>query len=117
MWYPSFMQSDRSKPGSSILVPRVPWLDDALAQLDAIEKLPDGWNSNGAAAPIPELVDCGRRFLNQLRSSTTPMPQPHINPTPSGGVQFEWEDGSRYFEVEIVGENAASLLFEGPEEQ
>ena len=110
------MQSNRTKSGSSILVPCVPWLDGALAQLDAIEKLPDGWNSNGAAAPESNLVEAGRRFLMRLCSTADEISRPHINPTPSGGVQFEWEAGPKYLEVEIVGENAVSLLFEGPKE-
>ena len=33
------------------------------------------------------------------------------SPTPAGGVQFEWEAGQRYFEIEIVGERAAECLY------
>jgi hypothetical protein len=110
------MESNKAKSGSSILAPCVPWLDDALAQLDAIEKLLDGWNSNGAAAPESSLVEAGRRFLRRIGGTADEISRPHINPIPSGGVQFEWEAGPKYLEVEIVGENAVSLLFESPDE-
>ncbi len=39
------------------------------------------------------------------------LPKPHINPTPAGGVQFEWEEGPRYFEVEVTGAGKASYLW------
>ena len=39
------------------------------------------------------------------------LPRPHVNPTPDGGVQFEWEEGQRYFEIVVVGERAATFLY------
>jgi hypothetical protein len=37
--------------------------------------------------------------------------KPHVNPTRDGGVQFEWEVGQRYFELEVEAERAATYLF------
>ena len=41
--------------------------------------------------------------------------KPHVNPTRDGGVQFEWENGARYFEIEIAAEGAASFFFRNDE--
>jgi hypothetical protein len=37
--------------------------------------------------------------------------KPYVNPTRNGGVQFEWEKGQRYFEIEIVDKGAATYLY------
>jgi hypothetical protein len=39
------------------------------------------------------------------------LPKPHINPTRDGGVQFDWEEGPRYFEIEVQGAGEASYLW------
>ena len=39
------------------------------------------------------------------------MPKPYVNPTRNGGVQFEWEAGERYFELEVVAEHAATYYW------
>jgi hypothetical protein len=50
-------------------------------------------------------------------ASSTAIPEPYVCPTRSGGVQFEWERGSRYFEVEVVGRFAAEYYFSDTDER
>jgi hypothetical protein len=86
------------------------WLDQAREQLAAIRRLPRGWDSYGADPPISEIVDAAMTLLESLHS-TGLVPKPHIYPTRSGGVQFEWENGARYFEIEIVSSTVAELFY------
>lgn len=86
------------------------WLPFVENQLDAIASLPDGWDAYDAPCPDVRLVDSARGLIKCL-AQVDDLPQPHVNPTPAGGVQFEWEAGQRYFEIEIVGERAAEYLY------
>jgi hypothetical protein len=43
------------------------------------------------------------------------VPQPRVNPTRRGGVQFEWEKGPRRFELEVFTSDAAELRFRDEE--
>lgn len=88
----------------------VSWLQDVLTQLQAIAELPDGWDSYGAPQPDINKLKAARDLLLCLCKDTN-LPKPYVNPTPSGGVQLEWEAGERYFELEIVAERAAIYLY------
>jgi Arc/MetJ-type ribon-helix-helix transcriptional regulator len=87
------------------------WFEDALAQFRAIVGLQPGWDSNNAASPDPKLVQVAAALLYRLAKSRR-VSKPHINPTRQGGIQFEWEVGSRSLEVEVVSENCAAYLFQ-----
>lgn len=86
------------------------WSRDMESQLDAIIALPAGWDSYGAPRPNPNCVEAGRELLDCLARASE-IPKPFVNPTPSGGVQFEWESGDRYFELEVVSEREAVYLY------
>lgn len=86
------------------------WLSDVWEQLRVIASLPDGWDSYGAASPNTNWLIAGWGLLLCLCNKTN-LPKPHVNPTRNGGVQFEWESGERYFELEIVAERAATYLY------
>jgi hypothetical protein len=90
--------------------PQPSWLPFVRKQLEAIAALPEGWDSYGGASPDPRLVWAAQSLIECLAQAPG-LPQPHVNPTPSGGVQFEWEVGDRYFEVEVVAERAATYLY------
>jgi hypothetical protein len=86
------------------------WLRDVEMQLDLIEFLPEGWDSHGAPSPTSDYVDAGRGLIECLAQAEG-LPRPCVNPTRNGGVQFEWEIGERYFELEIVREGEATYLY------
>ncbi|MBN1590108.1 MAG: hypothetical protein JW888_11380 [Pirellulales bacterium] len=91
-------------------IPPCDWLPEITKQLEAIEALPDGWDSHGAPSPDSRKLKAARGLLCSL-CEVPDLPQPYVNPTRNGGVQFEWEVGQRYFELEVVGERAATYLY------
>lgn len=99
---------------TAALTDRSTWIRDATAQLRAIMDLRAGWDSNGAEPPDPSIVT-GALALLQCLVGDARVPKPHINPTPSGGVQFEWERGDRYFEIELVSPTEAHGYFADPD--
>ncbi|MBI1902814.1 MAG: hypothetical protein HYS13_17080 [Planctomycetia bacterium] len=88
-----------------------PWLPDALRQLEAIRQLRPGWDSRGAAPPNAATVTSAAGLAKALAAAAD-IARPHIHPTPSGGVQFEWEAGPRYFEIELLDGATAKYYFE-----
>ncbi|MFH1921740.1 MAG: hypothetical protein ABIP48_17895 [Planctomycetota bacterium] len=86
------------------------WLSFVHKQLQAIESLPDGWDSYGAPRPSASILS-GARNLIECLSQAPGLPQPYVNPTRNGGVQFEWEAGERYFELEVLAERAATYYW------
>ena len=91
--------------------PEADWFEHALDQFRAIVGLPPGWDSNNAAPPDPTLVQVAAALLYRL-AKTRRVSKPHINPTRRGGIQFEWEAGSRSLEVEVVSEDCAAYFFQ-----
>ncbi|HQU41442.1 MAG: hypothetical protein B7Z73_02295 [Planctomycetia bacterium 21-64-5] len=87
------------------------WLPQAMRQLKAIENLPDGWDSQGAARPEGRIVRQGGNVLAALLAVEKSLPKPYIHPTPSGGVQFHWESGQRYLEIELTEVDCGQFYF------
>ncbi len=86
------------------------WLPFVRKQLRAIAALPEGWDSYGAPRPKASLLKGARNLIDSL-SQAPELPMPYVNPTRKGGVQFEWEVGDRYFELEVVAERAATYYW------
>ena len=87
------------------------WLAEAAGQLSAIQNLGDGWDSRGAARPRVQVVRSAASLLTSLFRAAD-IPKPHINPTPSGGVQFDWESEGRYFEIELIDPRVAQYYYQ-----
>lgn len=87
------------------------WFSQAVRQLRAIERLRQGWDSHGGASPDLATVRAGAGLLDLLARIDSDLTKPHIHPTRSGGVQFHWESGPRYFEIEILGPSTAQYYF------
>jgi hypothetical protein len=98
-------------PAGAELTSSENWLDLARRQFDAVLRLQPGWDSNGADAPDPKLVGAAKALLENLCAGGS-FPKPHISPTRSGGIQFEWEADGRYFEIEVTGEREATYLYQ-----
>ncbi|MCH8922010.1 MAG: hypothetical protein IIA67_02540 [Planctomycetes bacterium] len=87
------------------------WLAEAAGQLSAIQNLGDGWDSRGGVRPRVQVVRSAASLLTSLFRAVD-IPKPHINPTPSGGVQFDWEAGGRYFEIELIDPYVAHYYYQ-----
>lgn len=77
------------------------WLPQVHRQLSEIALLKSGWDGENAAAPTSETLDVAAQLVTAVSASLPTVPKPNVNPTRQGGVQFEWESGPRYFEVEL----------------
>jgi hypothetical protein len=87
------------------------WLTDVLGQLDAIRKLPGGWDSHGGEPIRGEIVAATEKLAKSL-ARFPEVPRPHASPTAAGGVQLEWEAGGAYFEIHIEEPTEAQCYFE-----
>ena len=90
--------------------PSCNWLPSVQKQFQAIASLPENWDSYGASRPRESILNGAWNLIASI-SQMPGVPKPHVNPTRNGGVQFEWEAGERYFELEIVAEDAAEYLY------
>ncbi len=88
------------------------WFFGLRSRFQAIEQLADGWDSNGAAAPLRGIVANAERLIMEIALREPRLASPSISPTPSGGVQFAWEKVDRYFEIELIDESTAEYFFE-----
>ncbi len=87
------------------------WFAEANRQFRAIERLQRGWDSQGGAPPNRETVQSGAALLRTLVRADADVTKPGIHPTRSGGIQFHWESGTRYFEIEILDPRTARFYY------
>ena len=90
------------------------WMTLCQRQLDNVALLRGNWDNNGAKPVSSPVLTAARRLLACLAAADQ-IPQPRVNPTRRGGVQFEWEKGQRRFELEVFAENTAELRFRDEE--
>lgn len=90
------------------------WLESAREQVSAMADLETGWDSQGADPPETAVLTGADNLLTSLRNSGY-VPKPYVYPTRSGGVQLEWERGSRYFEIELVAPDEARFFYSDTE--
>ena len=112
--HPSFAIADDLMEQTQLAVPlivgRCNWLQDAARQFQAIRHLPEGWDGDGAALPDNVALETAWSLLVSLCTAAD-LPKPHVNPTRAGGVQFEWDGGDRYFEIEIDTHRVINYFF------
>ena len=98
--------------GSVPSIPGDAWRADVDAvspfvQLDALSKLPAGWNGYGAEPIDPAIIAAAARFLADLPLDA--VGPPRVVPMTRGRIQLEWHRGERSLELEF--EDAESLHF------
>lgn len=86
------------------------WLDDVARQFETIANLPEGWDTYRAPRPDVRILNSGWWLLLSLCRAGN-IPRPDVNPTRTGGIQLEWEEGSRYFEIELIDGNTAAYFY------
>ena len=83
--------------------PEPEWLYPALAQLKHLTTLREDWDSYGGLPPSDEVLVNAARLLSNLLDKDASAPS--IVPTPSGGVQLEWQTETDDLEI-LIGPNA-----------
>jgi len=86
------------------------WLADVAQEFDVIANLRAGWDTYGAPQPDLKILNTGWSLLLSLCDKAV-VPRPCVNPTRTGGIQFEWEEETRYFEIEVVDEATAVYFY------
>jgi hypothetical protein len=79
-------------------------------RLREISKLPIGWDGNGSPALTSNARSSALRAIEILAGPLSQVSLPHVAPVPGGGVQFEAENGQRYFELEVLPSGSMQLL-------
>lgn len=84
-----------------------------LRKLSDIEALKDNWNENGAIAIPKELINKVRHLIFELNI------QPEIFPLTDGQIQFEYEKGEKYMEINLKcrGKNSVTIIDEYSEKK
>ncbi len=97
-------------------VPLPIWWEQLSRRAEELLGLPVGWDSYGASAVAPIVVEAAFRFLGRFMADDLPIPQ--LTPTSVGGVNVEWHlSDVRDIEVEFHhdGEMEA-LVVDGTDE-
>jgi hypothetical protein len=91
------------------------WILEARQVFRKLFRLPSNWDGQGTPSPDGEIVNAAHRLVEALAKEDCPRPTA-ISPTPSSGVQIEWERGARYLEVELLSNPLRALYFFSEEE-
>lgn len=72
---------------------------EIIPQIVELLRLEPNWDSYGACAIDVRTVMSAIRVISILMRKDTP--NPSVIPTSRGGIQFQWELGSKYLEIEV----------------
>lgn len=76
-------------------------------------KLGKNWDSYGAEPISAACLQVGILLIRALLERGAPTP--HIVPTPSGGLQFEWFLADRELEIEVISPSQLAYFYEDAE--
>lgn len=86
-----------------------PWLDEVMAQMEELVRLPEDWDTYGASAPSRAAANALFEVLLQTTSVSTPCPA--IVPSPAGHFQAEWHENGVDLEVEVISPSHIDVCF------
>ena len=95
--------------GLTLLSALRPGVESAIRRLQEIASLPQGWDSYGSRPPTGHAVRAAMEVLAEVGDSALPEPV-NVAPVSGGGVQLEWEQNGREFELEILPDGRAEAL-------
>jgi hypothetical protein len=84
-----------------------PEVEEAIRQLTTMSP---NWNSYGARAVQPLIIQLAIKLLREIVRSDTP--RPSVGPTARGGVQLEWHMRGIDLEIELDLPNGIHVLYE-----
>jgi hypothetical protein len=108
-WHVPVLMEDQA---ASSAVEATPTLDaeavSAFRYLWSLQELGDRWNSYDARPIALSALQSAHELLG-VAADLRSLPSAII-PTARGGVQFEWDLGSRHIEIEVAPDRSASIL-------
>lgn len=94
-----------------IVIVHSQWETQSVKSVLQMQKLPSDWDSYGSPPPARKAVDASLVLLWQItKLGLEDLPVPHVVPVPGGGIQFEWQVGSRELELEVLPDGSAEFL-------
>ncbi len=93
------------------------WVEPSVARLNALLKLPDNWDGEGAEPVNPRVVSPLMTLLVNAanESPTRDIPVPGIVPTVHGGLQVEWHFDGLELEIEAASPDEFIVVFDDRE--
>ena len=88
------------------------WLDSVERQCQQLTDLAPNWDSYGARPVNPITAKAAIEVLRRVVPSSLKV-APVVVPTTAGGLQFEWNVGTRSLEMEFSGPAQVSILYCG----
>jgi len=80
-------------------------LFSAIVKLDALARLPAGWDGLDAPAAdtraVERAINLIARLAARARLENVVLPEPMVGPAGLGSVQLEWQDGHRFVAVQV----------------
>ena len=86
-----------------------PDFPELARKMIALMDLQPGWDSYDARNIELSTVVRSIELASYLLDNDTPTPE--IFPTNLGGIQFQWEHGEKYLEIEVCGNDCLEIYF------
>jgi len=96
------------------------WVVAMLQRIDAFTQLESGWNGPGSRRVTASRIEAAQELMRRLYERyPDAIPEgaiPSFVPTSAGGIEFDWEVGDRFLNVELVegGYELAAVDGENP---
>lgn len=90
------------------------WLTDVLKKLEKISVYQKDWYSYGSEPIHRSSIQSALQIIENIIPLNPPPPS--VGPTPSGGVQIEWNEKNFAIEIETHPNNTVSVYFEEGED-
>jgi hypothetical protein len=105
--------TNTSTPAHMFCVYGAPWVMEAAKKLEALGRLPAGWDSHGGRPLNAASRELAVSVLGWLENEHLPVPAVVLGP--NGTVQLEWRAKGKELDVELCGDSAINFVKESPE--
>jgi hypothetical protein len=121
-WFTGSAQFSSTFPfsawGEMQLAPAWTWLLKGVQALLKVASLPANWDERGSPSIRPAALHKASQLLAWLAASAARgllcspelLPVPYVIPVSGGGLQLEWQVGSRELEIEFLPDGSALFL-------
>ncbi len=86
------------------------WAQSALRRLSDLGSLPDDWDGFGSPRISRDVFEVAFKLMRVLIEYENLLPSPAVVPTSGGGLQFEWINQAREFEIEVRPDGSLAAL-------
>lgn len=93
--------------GSSVLYLN-DWQIAAMKGIYKVQALEPNWDNEGGEPPSQEVVSFAKAIITSLPFEDLQISS--VFPTPCGGIQFEWSEGQKELELEILPDCSLEFL-------